>query len=147
MGEFSEKEQNVLETVARFEPLSQDTVEAAAAACEWYEVEQILNTLDRRGFIRQDNEQQWWVDTDPFHVVEDAAQRGLGDDAPNDRSVVVAAALPDDIETGTMTLSLTEEQALLFEQMRADVSRTCGYMSRSAFVDWVLREARRMTEV
>lgn len=144
---MDEKEQAVLQAIAKFEPISDKELEACVVKCDWWEVEHQTDTLQERGFVTINDEDEFVINRDPFNSVPEE-QMSLDGSGSADEQAVIDAGLPDGIETeATTELELNERQALLFEKMRADVSRVCGEMSREEFMDWVLREARRMTEV
>lgn len=138
----------VLQSVERFGPLTQEELTELVPELQSYEVENVVDTLLTRGFItfveedKQNSSRNSVVSSDEIMINSDPfKQRDENQETLNNN-------LSDDISVDdTITLELTSDQAELFERMRTNVSRECGVMTREEFMDWVLREARRMTEV
>lgn len=152
----SEKQQCVLEGVIKFGPCEQKELTQLIPEYTTTEIISTLESLKTRGFItvkNVENRNSHWIrkedvvclNTDPFRL-PDNNQKALTEKVPEED--IIADSLPSDVDTSrTITLELTPQQTKLFEQMRTNVSRDCGLMNQDEFVDWILREARRMTEV
>lgn len=153
----NERQKRVLEAVIRFGPRKQKELTQLVPEYKPTEITSTLEELKKRGFITLEDEEKrdsrriWeddvvQVNTDPFNIPSDG-QQGLVGQTRSEQEIV-AEKMPNEVDTSeTITLELTPEQTELFERMRTDVSRTCGTMTQEEFMDWVLREARRMTEV
>jgi len=153
----SKKQKIVLEAVFRFNPISQGELKQLIPEYSPHQINTTLEKLYKRGFItvqsKENSEYSRIYDTDsiiintnPFNI-PDTNQSVLADEKRNETDII-AESLPDSVETEkTITLELTEEQTKLFERMRTDVSRNCGEMTKDEFINWIFREARRMTEV
>lgn len=153
----NERQTRVLESVIRFGPIKQKELTQFVPEYKPTEIVSTLETLKKRGFItlkeedKRDSRRIWeedivTVNTDPFNLPSENQQGLIGD--TKSKQEIIAENMPNEVDTKqTITLELTPEQTELFERMRTDVSRTCGTMTRDEFIDWVFREARRMTEV
>lgn len=156
---MNEAQKYTLQSIVRFGPIELRELKQLVPELKAHKVEVACETLNARGFIQHTDEEkrqstynrvydedELQVNTNPFKTPDDG-QQSLTGEAP-DSGAVVQAGLPDSVVVeGTLSLELTEQQTELFERMRTDVSRTCGTMDREEFMNWVLREARRMTEV
>lgn len=140
------REQTVLQAVARFSPIEKKELELLVPEYKPHQVELSLEQLTERGFITQNEEDKIVINTNPFKIPH-KQQVTLKNEKASQKKAI-DANLPQGISTDeTITLELTPEQTKLFEKMRANVSRDCGYMDKEEFLEWVFREARRMTEV
>lgn len=142
--------QEVLGKIAQFGPLEYSELEQLVSTVKQYEVLHIVDELSEQGFINQDGYREdatISINTDPFNIPADDQQR-LDSNTP-DTQEIIKESLPNTIETNpNLSLTLSESQTRLFEKMRTDVNRTCGSkMTPEEFMDWILREARRFTEV
>lgn len=153
----NERQTKVLEAVIRFGPIEQQELTQLVPEYRPTKIVSTLETLKKRGFITLEDEEKRdgrrifetdvvTVNTDPFNLPSES-QQGLVGQTRSEQEII-AENMPNEVDTEqTITLELTPEQTELFERMRTDVSRTCGTMTREEFIDWVFREARRMTEV
>lgn len=157
--EMSDKKATVLSAVVRFGP---GTKRELAQLIPEYESHEVLHTLEdliERGYItiqgREPDETNFLgdedvveVNTNPFKLPRENQKVLPWEDNPT-REEALAQQLPDQVETDpTMEIELTEDQTKLFEKMRSDVNKgTNSDMDPSEFMNWVLREARRFTEV
>lgn len=156
---MNENQKYTLKSIVRFGPLSLGELKQLVPELKAYDVEIAVEELTARGFVQHADEERResnynrvyddevvQVNTNPFKTPTDD-QQSLTGNSP-DAGAVIQAGLPDEVVVEEeLSLELTEDQTELFERMRTDVSRTCGTMDREEFMDWVLREARRMTEV
>lgn len=140
-----EKRESILSKLARFGPLPEKELEMIIPECNHWEVETMVRKMKKEGDVVEENG-KLRVDTSSLPDVSE--DQSALDGSPAEEDKMVERAVPRDVRTeAEMELELDEDQALLFEKMRTNVSRNCGYMSEEEFMEWVLREARRMTEV
>jgi len=151
---MKDKHKTVLQKVALFEPIEVTELQDIVPECESYEIPSLLRELSDQGYITNQNDDAHSVrfrDSDTVSIDTttarnpDSSQQQL---IQADQVSPTQQVLPDDIPIKEAhTLELSTEQLKLFEKMRTNVSQSCGEMNKEEFVDWILREARRMTEV
>lgn len=147
---MDEQASAVLEAVARFEPITVRELGCVVPLQNPTVVQHTVESLKHRGFVtiadasqrefsRVQDEDVIIVNTDPFQ--SSGEQVSLGGEVAN-------KSVPEEIPvSSSIEISLTPEQSKRFEEMRTDVSRTCGSVDREDFIDWVLDMASRFTEV
>lgn len=147
---MDEKERAVLEAVARFEPITVQELGCVVPLQNSTVVQHTIESLKQRGFVtmkdssqrefsRVQDEDVIIVNTDPF---QSSSEQVSLDGSVANQSIPQGIPVSSSIE-----LILTPEQSKRFEEMRTDVSRTCGEVDRNEFMDWVLDMASRFTQV
>lgn len=157
--DISDRKATVISAVIRFGPATQKELAQLVPEYDPHTVKTTLESLLGRGYVTiqgKDTHKYDYihdddvleVNTNPFKMPRNDQKVLPWEDNPS-REEALAKQLPDAVETSpTITLELTEDQTEIFEKMRADVNRTTNSsMSKEEFMDWVLREARRFTEV
>ena len=150
---MNDKHKMVLQKVALFGPIKVTKLQNLIPECKSYEIPSLLRELSEQGYVTDKSDDARSVrfresDTVSIDTTTarnpDSSQQKL---VQTDQVSPTQQVLPDDISIEeAYTLELSTEQLKLFEKMRTDVSRSCGELDEDEFVDWVLREARRMTE-